>query len=120
MDQTDDLPYKGWVTRDKHEDRTRTAARSIAAFFHACAEGGRSGWLSERFGKAYPQDLSDETVVTDLLGLETDHVRLLLYQCPECGRLWLQGRRQSDWLSFFPEDDVSDALDVEPGDGEAG
>ena len=120
VDQTDDLPDKGWVTRDKHEERTVAAARSITAFFRACADGDRSRWLSERFGRTYPQELPDEAVVTDLLGLETDGVRSPLYQCVECGRLWLQNHHQPGWLSFWPEDGVFDVLDVGPDDTAAG
>lgn len=112
VDQTDDLPYKARVSRDKLEWNGQQAfAQTAAAYLDACLKGQRELWLQERYGGSIA--LTDEQVFLDLLSSVNEHY-LGLYQCPKCSRLWLQNRHDlSGFLGFAPEDGKTGALDVD-------
>lgn len=114
MDQSDDLPFKATVTPDKVDFAlAQTAAHTIASLIEACVNGRREAFIAEHFGPDYPKDLDNESIVLDLIpSLASRHV-LSMYQCPECGRLLLDDRKQPSQVLFFaPEHDIRDALDV--------
>ena len=118
-DQTDYLPYKGWVMRDKLDEAFYDAAtQSIADFLNACVQGTRDEWLTEQFGSEYPRE-SDEAVIYDLMSTAEIRYSLHIYQCEACGRLWLTDRHNpSRMLSFVPEDGRRDVLDAGPSESE--
>lgn len=112
VDQTDDLPYKARVSRDKLEWQGQEAfAQAAAAYLDACLKGQRDLWLQQRYGEVI--SLTDEQVFLDLLSHVDEH-HLSLYQCPKCGHLWLQNRHNlASFLEFVPEHDKTDALNVD-------
>ena len=114
VDQTDDLPYKAVVTPHKVEFAiAQRAAHDIALLIDACMQGQRDAFVAERFGPDYPPDLTNESIVLDLMHAPALGQVLNMYQCPECGRLLLDDRnRPSHVLSFAPEHDVRDALNI--------
>ncbi|WP_022803285.1 hypothetical protein [Deinococcus ficus] len=112
-DQTDGLPYKGWVTRDKHEALMAAASKRIEDFLQATLAGTRHAWVAAHFGEDYARAVTpDEAVIFDLLSTAMDPVRLPLYSCDQCGRLWL--RSHNRLLSYLPEDGERGVLDVGP------
>jgi len=119
-DQTDALPYKGFVSRDKFEEQDfARATHRVTAFLEACMSGARTEWLQQTFGAQYPVELSTESILFDLMYTDLDRHRLSLYQCAQCGRLWLENwRLPGSDLSFLPEHAVFDALDTEHHDNE--
>lgn len=99
------LSYKGSIRRDQDEDFFyETVTRQLALLMAATSPEGREAWISHNFLPGYPRDVDNEGMISDFLsGLE---VRLMvtLYECENCGRLWLQEEPGSDkFVPYSPE-----------------
>ena len=80
IDQTDDLPYAGYIYPD----------RSMGPLFHA---------IDQLWERKKP----DDPLVSDRM---TDPITnpkggRVIYQCPECGNIWIKGDH-GDLLGFSP------------------
>src|SRR5208337_1153392 len=103
-DQSDFLSFKGRILKDFDEHAFMGAlSRECEALVNAVAAGDREAWLRRHFLESYPRDLSHGSVVHDYFnGLFVEHL-VTVYECEECGRLWVQ-RSVSDnqFVAFVP------------------
>lgn len=105
-DQTDSLPYKCDILPD---DRTWDAFQwpivlAMVDFAKSTASGDREGWFSRHFGPEYPRDLNDESIVSDLISGHMSKLRSM-YQCTECGSLFIQKTLGGEFVMFKPVDE---------------
>jgi hypothetical protein len=102
-DQTDNLPDKGQVLKD--QDHEAFFARTADALTEFLA-GVRSGDLAEWHRKwPFLQGKTDEHVAWSLLGWFWRKFAVDVYECEQCGRLWVQAGTESQrFIPFLPED----------------
>jgi hypothetical protein len=68
-------------------------------------------WIIERFGAEYPHDLVDRDVLNDAITGHFDQWSLAVYQCENCGRLWVQEEPYTNrYRPFHPEGEWRDTL----------
>ena len=98
-------PTAGVIVKQMDEEKfyDRVSA-SIAEFMSAVADGRRDQWITSRFGDQYPKDLDDASVVSDLLAAGGLDIRVLIDECPSCGRLHVQKQPESPRnVSYVPD-----------------
>ncbi len=102
-DQTDYLPYKGQVLKDQdHEAFFAGTADALVAYL----AGVRSGDLAEWHSKwSFLRGKTDEHVAWSLMGWFWRKFAVDVYECEQCGRLWVQeGTESQRFVPFTPED----------------
>jgi len=52
--------------------------------------GDLEPWLMKRFGEKYPRSLPISSIIHDILTGRFIELTLAMYECDECGRLWIQ------------------------------
>ncbi len=110
-DQSDQLPYKGYLASDAtYFDAFDKAAGDVASFIQARESGMERQWLSGYFGSQYPS-LGPESVVHDIFTRHLFPEHRDVYQCPRCQRLLVQRHDEpSRFRTFTPEE--TSATDV--------
>jgi hypothetical protein len=76
------------------EDRI---AQLLADYFHAA---DRRAWARANFGTQYPEDASDQEVVSDVFSGELAARFMSVFRCPHCGRVAMKGREEVGWRFF--------------------
>ena len=102
-DQADNLPYKGQVLKD--QDWEAFCGGTADALTEYLA-GVRSGDLAE-FERKWPflRGKTDEHVAWALLGWFWRRFSVDVYECEQCGRLWVQaGSASQRFVPFVPEE----------------
>ena len=114
-------PTEGWILRDQdQEGYYEGTSQDIAAFFAAIQSGRRSDWIAEYFTSQYPREVSEESIVHDIIA---HHKRLLVLsvaECEQCGRLWVQrGPGVNQYRSYSPDEPgyagLLQSQETEPG-----
>ena len=103
VDQADNLPYKGRILRDQAADRffDRTS-NDIAMFVEAILKGKRQDWLVNNF---IPADTDTAGAIHDIVaGYFILKESITIYQCEQCGRIWIQEQAQSNTFRSFAPD----------------
>jgi hypothetical protein len=113
-DQTDDLPYKGKIIRDKHSGAEfEEMVGVVASYVQAAREGKSQDWLMRRDEEYAKLGLDDTSIIYDLISLFFLDNSLDIYQCDECGRIHIQ-KENNRFISFKPEPtDAQGLLNVE-------
>jgi hypothetical protein len=99
-------PTEGWIVRDQnHEEFNDGMARDVVAFFAAVREGRRVEWIASYFSPQYPTEVSDEGIVSDILGVQEQLFHLSVAECEQCGRLWVQREPGiNSYRSYAPDE----------------
>jgi hypothetical protein len=99
-------PTLGRILRDQDlDDFYDTVPRKIAAYFAAVQSGTRNAWIAECISPNYSTDRIDDDIVGTILVLHLHKVVLLVAECSECGRLWVQsGPGINAWRSYAPDE----------------
>jgi hypothetical protein len=103
IDRTDYLPYKGQVLKDQdHETYFASTADALVEYL----AGVRSGDIAEWHRKwPFLQGKTDERVVWTLMGWFWRKFAVDVYECEQCGRMWVQeGTESQRFVPFIPED----------------
>ena len=105
-DQTDSLPYKCDILPDDGwwDNFHWPIVLAMVDFANSIAAGDREGWLSRYFGSDYPRNLDDKSVVSDLIAAYTTKLRQI-YQCTECGSLFIRKTLGGEFVMFKPVDE---------------
>jgi hypothetical protein len=107
IDQTDNLSYKADFIPDQHQEYLyQHIPDALAGLIKATQEGRRTDWIRQNFCDGYPIDLTDESLVADLIGRYYLNSLRQMYQCEQCGRLWVQIGKANKYASFLPEDET--------------
>lgn len=107
-DHTDQLPYKADIyqlVRDQESDSFwDDMLEGIDDFVESLIGGKREEWIGQHFGDRYPRDLLNREVLHDFMVGFFLSRSLGVYQCEQCGRLWIQEAPYGDaYRSFQPE-----------------
>ena len=104
-DQTDALPHKADVFKDEDlEPFYEAFVEKAQAFVDAVTESDKEAWLDKHFSQGYPKDVRHGDVLHDLLTSLTFRYFVRMYECGNCGRLWIQTRTEENrYISFVPE-----------------
>ena len=97
-----DLPYKGSVRRDQDDEYFwDVVTRELALLTEAIVGGRREEWISRNFLPGYPRNVSTEGLISDYLSGFNEKFLLQIFECENCGRLWIQEQPQTDiFLSY--------------------
>jgi hypothetical protein len=114
VDQTDNLPYKGINFADEDDDRSfGKLAEYWADFCLAVKEGKKEEFVTQHFGEGYPNNLEVVDIASDMIGGLLAVFGRQMYECADCGRLWLTARDkegQRIMASYAPESDIRGVL----------
>ena len=100
-----DLPYKGHVRRDQDDEYSfDVITRELALLTEAIAGDQREEWISRNFLPGYPRDVSTEGLISDYLSSFDDRFVLQIFECENCGRLWVQKQPQDDAFFSYSSD----------------
>jgi hypothetical protein len=106
-DQTDAIPYKASFIRDQDSEAHSSYIEVVDAFIAALKADKRTQRIKNHFSAAYPVDLSDASIIADIVSQYDVNFQSTLYQCENCGRVKIQIRNTNRFASFAPEDDDS-------------
>lgn len=106
LDRTDNLPYKASFVPD--EDADMDAVVSQLVEFIAARDRGEQGiFIRERLGGHWPDNDNAHTILYILLNGPMRSGRLI-YECENCGRIWVQKHAEygkNIFASYLPESD---------------
>jgi len=90
-------------------EETRSA---VPDFLQSVAGGRKAEWVHSYFGERYPADVSDADVIDEIYSKASHDKGRTFYQCPECGRLYVQKQIfTNEWDCFVKGN--SQGLEVE-------
>jgi len=104
-DQTDGLSYKAELYPDTDAEALWDGVVSVATSLLKALHGGeRVGWIKEHFLPGYPADVSDAGMLYDAITGVAAGVQRVMYQCEQCGRLYVQTSSNTNtFVVFVPE-----------------
>lgn len=98
---------KGHILREQSFNAAyEQPADRIAEFIQAVVAGKRKEWIEEFYGQPY-FEVSDSSVVFDIIDYARIRTKLDIYQCEACGRLFIEREPQQasgTMRAFIPED----------------
>jgi hypothetical protein len=107
VDQSDNLPYKAYFVPDEDEDADLGAvAADILQFMLAHERGDQGAFIHEFLGGAWPDDEDPATILYVLLTGVIMRSGRLIYECENCGRIWVQKHAEygkNIFACYFPE-----------------
>ena len=106
-DQTDNLPYKGYIFADtEYFDLFDRITADITGFIEARVAGRGGEWIAQYFLKGYPCT-KDEDIVHDIISRHLIQGDRDVYQCPKCGRVHVERREDASQLDSFAPDETT-------------
>lgn len=106
VDQVNYLPYKGDIIPDTEFDGLlEKLGAVITSLTDANMDGTREEWIKANFLEGYPTDLKDYQMIHDLFLKHYMNVAKTVYQCENCGGIWIQQRGSERFESFSPDSD---------------
>jgi len=102
-DQTDDLPYKGEILKDQDRNAFLDGMLDeIVGYIAAVRNGTTEAWYASRPGLSVRPD---SWLIDDILSAGLVKFGVEVFECPECGRLWVQkGVESLEFVSFVREE----------------
>jgi hypothetical protein len=106
VDQTDFLPYKAAFVPDEDLERYQEPMIRFAAdLARAWVDGQREAFLDAHFARSYPRDLDIKSLLSDFWTRQSVAYERRMYECEECGRLYVQTRPdKNEYVTYLPED----------------
>ncbi len=106
------MPYKGEYFADEdYEESYGKFIRFVAALVESEDQEERHTLLTSYFRNGYPLDISVSSIISDALTSIRVAFGHTLYECEQCGRLWLQyipGTKA--YVSYIPETEIRGVL----------
>ncbi|MEP0909694.1 hypothetical protein NDI45_02035 [Leptolyngbya sp. GB1-A1] len=101
-DQSDSLPYKGRVLKDQdHEAVLEGIASDVASYIKSLLGKDKGEWIAQ---SPWLQGKENGAVIWDIMIQYCLKYPVALYECENCGRLWVQkGVKSQDFVSYVPE-----------------
>ncbi|MBT1701910.1 hypothetical protein [Chryseosolibacter indicus] len=102
-----DIPYKGAIIPNgPFFDFFDKVQEGIESFVEATKQGRRKEWIEERLsGSTYSTDITDKQLMGEIFGQYYFDLRRLIYQCENCGRIWIQQNNSTAFVPFLPDAD---------------
>lgn len=118
VDQTDSLPYKASLLRDEAENLFWDDVHDELKPLVEAAESGDKAAIAEAFGEFAPWvNATGELEIR----ISSIHARRMsvVYECQNCGRLWMQKDSSNRFISYAPDEGEYQAiLTVASGESE--
>jgi hypothetical protein len=107
VDQADNLSYKGYIIPDKELDSTSDIlSDTIDSLSEATKESKRLEWIKEKFTvPPYPTDLSDSSMIHDIISTLLIDKKQDIFECENCGRIAIQVGQTNHFKFYKPETD---------------
>ncbi|MCU0070008.1 hypothetical protein N8H71_00310 [Pseudomonas koreensis] len=109
VDQTDSLPYKASLLRNEVENAFWEEVNHELKPLMTAAESGDKAVIAEAFGEFAPWVNATDELESRISSLYT-HQTLDVYECTNCGRLWVQNGADNQFVSYVPEEDGYQAI----------
>jgi len=109
VDQTDSLPYKASLLRNEVENAFWEEVNHELKPLMTAAESGDKAVIAEAFGGFAPWVNATDELESRISSLYT-HQTLDVYECTNCGRLWVQKGAGNQFVSYVPEEDGYQAI----------
>lgn len=121
-DQTDRLPYKARFLCDFDDETVYDKlSGECGALVEAVAAGNRESWMQRHFLDRYPRNLTDGEVFCDFFASMMTEFFRALYECENCGRLWIQKQGEdNEFVSYLPDSGKFERVLLSPRDKRAG
>lgn len=105
VDQADNLPYKGYILPDTELERTSDIlSNTIDSLSDATKQSKRLEWIKEKFTvPPYTTDLSDSSMVHDIISSLLVDKKQDIFECENCGRIAIQVRQTNHFKFYKPE-----------------
>lgn len=117
-DQTDSLPYKASLLRDEVDNEFWDEVHRELKPLVKAAESEDNAVIASAFGELSPWLSAAENLQDRISSLYT-HRMSTVYECQNCGRLWVQQHDHGRFFSYVPEEGAYGAiLAVAPGESE--
>ena len=109
VDQTDSLPYKASLLRDEAENGFWDEVHGELKPLVEAAESGDKAAVAQAFGEfAHWCSATDE--LQGRISSLYIHRMSTVYECQNCGRLWVQKDASESFVSYVPEDEAYGAI----------
>lgn len=105
VDQADNLPYKGYILPDTELERTSDIlSNTIDSLSDATKQSKRLEWIKEKFTvPPYTTDLSDSSMVHDIISSLLVDKKQDIFECENCGRIAIQVGQTNHFKFYKPE-----------------
>jgi len=105
VDQTNSLPYKADFFADEDDEAWFGGMVDLCSQTIRTREAGRELMVGGTpFSEIYGRNADVSVYVNDMLSMFSERFRRQMYECPVCGRLWVQSRpEKNEYASFWPE-----------------
>lgn len=104
-DSTDYLPYKGYFRADQDQDEYYSVIDQLAEFIHAREIGEQERFFARHYGGKPPTKTDVKDVITSILARSRSRLERIMYECEQCGRLWIDYPQGQTMLAYHPEHD---------------
>ncbi len=85
----------------------------INDYIDAVTNSKRDQWIIEHLGSDYPLNLANVSVLNDFVNWQIHNHSLTIYQCENCGRIWIQKVAEPNhFRSFYPDEDWKGTLQI--------
>ncbi|UWF46849.1 hypothetical protein NYP20_15975 [Pseudomonas sp. N3-W] len=108
-DQTDSLPYKASLLRDEVENEFWDEVHRELKPLVESAESGDKAAISDALGQFSPW-FSDADNLQDRISSLYIQRMSTVYECQNCGRLWVQKQDSEKFVSYVPEEGTYGAI----------
>ena len=109
-DQTDQIPYKGYYIPDIAIERlSDVLCKSVDTLVDAIKMGKKEEWIEQNYStEAFAFQLSNSSLIHDLLTREILTCTSDIFQCEHCGRLLFQQGQENRFKTYIEEPDEAD------------
>ncbi|WP_163411189.1 hypothetical protein [Flavobacterium ajazii] len=107
VDQCDNLDNKAYFIRDQDYEKSENYTEDIESFINAVKNDSRDKWTEKYFGSEVYKNLSNSTVIQDIISRYKLKYESTMYQCKNCGRVKIEKGTTNIFTSFETENDQS-------------
>lgn len=108
-DQTDSLPYKASLLRDEVENEFWDEVHRELKPLVESAESGDKAAIADAFGQFSPLFSAADNLLDRISSLYIQRMSTV-YECQNCGRLWVQKQDSEKFFSYVPEEGTYGAM----------
>ncbi len=99
-------PTEGDLTSQQDNERLQNeSTKSVGEFVAALLADRRREWIRGFFLTGYPEDIPDESVISDILSRFEMKYRKRISECDRCGRLWVQVKASENQFKSYKPDE---------------
>lgn len=104
VDQTESLSYKAYFLADEDIDECiQSTADAIEKFIFAREQGKLDEFFSGTSDEVYTKDSEVGDFINGVIAAGYSVWSRDMYECEQCGRIWLASTNKKGFFSYFPE-----------------